>query len=628
MVKTTSGAMDTHLASEVTTLATAALIERTDGFIARFTSASMDVDIDVGDGNGVQTYSASEGTQRTNISNDSELNADNLDILGVFDNAMLDETELRRGLYDFATFLLFVFNHQDTSQGVVKIFRGQFGEVLVTKPGVFRVTCRSLIEVYTKETGEHYSKDCRADLGDIRCRIPLWPDENNPTDRTFPLSEIIPIQAYEVGDFVIIPTAPDPSDCSQIVMNFEGADGATSGAGFDNIGTAGDPDGIVGTAQIDTAQMPAGGDSTSSLLLDGDSDYLSWTDIASFELASNPVTISCHFRLNATGVIQIIASQYQATTTQRGWQLFVTAADVLQFSVFQTGATLDISLVGTTPLTTGVDYHAAAVRKNNGDWVLFLDGAIEDGPTTPTADPFNSSADLRIGARESGGIGDFFDGWIDSFEFLNGFARWEADFSASVPSGNLTVTTSYDWSDYGDRVYECTTEGTSDICIATPDTTITNTHSQGTAIFTANHSWMRTAVVLSVGANARREFTVTELTPNSGEAVGSNQLPSSIGFPDDWFNGGAVIWETGDNAGRGKEIRNFVADDGVTIEQDTELFQDMPFDIQVGDQLRIFPGCDKTYSVCVSKFNNGPTFVGEPFVPGPDILGQYPDAKG
>lgn len=626
MVKTTTAGMDTHLAGEVTSLAFAVVIERTDGQKFRFTTSSEDVDIDIGDGDGVQTYAADEGFSRTNIESDSELNVDNLDVLGVFTNNQLEETELRRGLFDFADFRLFVFNHQDINDGIIKIFRGELGEVIVTPLGFFRVTVRSIVQVYNKETGEHYSKDCRADLGDIRCTVPIYPDEDNRFDRSFPVAEIARNTEYELGDFLIIPEFPANNDCASIQMNFEGVDGATSGAGFENIGEHVDPS-IQGTSQIDTAQAPAGGDSTSSLLLDGNSDYLNWSDNAVLEWGTTKGTLQSHFRLNATGVNQCIASKYQATTNNRQWFLRVTAANVLEFAVYDTGTTVDVTLTGTTVLTTGVDYHVAVVRKSNGDWEMWLDGTSEAGPATPTGDPFDGNADFRIGALESAGLTNFFNGWIDSFEFIPGVARWEMDFTP--PTGNLTnVNPTLIWEDYADRLYEVTTAGISANCIETPDTVVDNTHSQGTMVVTARNSWMRFAEVSAVGSNPRKEFTVTELTPNSGEAVGSSRTPSSLGFPDDWFNGGAVTFETGDNAGIAMEVRDFVADDGVTIEQDIVLFQTVPFDIQVGDKLRIFPGCDKVNSTCINKFNNGPTFVGEPYVPGEDTLGQYPDARG
>ena len=627
MSKTASAGMDAHLLQETTTLAMATVIERTDGTKFRLTTSSENITLDIGDGDGEQTYSAQEGVSRTNIESDAELNVDNLDIVGVFDNVLLKETELRRGLFDFADFKIFVFNHQKTTDGIIKIFRGQLGEVIITKQDFFRVQVRSMVQVYNKQTGEVYSKDCRADLGDIRCRVPLiWDDEviANKTDRTFPVSDLAGSTAYQLGDFVTVPVAPSPDDCAQIVMNYEDVDGATGLPGMSNIGTHIDPT-VIGTAQIDTAQMPAGGDSLSSLLLDGNSDYLRWADDPIFTLSTNKVTISANIRLNALGVDQAIFAKYNATSNDRQFYIRVNTSNFLQWVTYSDGTTVDLNLIGTTALTTGVDYHVAVVRKANGDWVVFLDGAIEMGPTTPGSDMWDSSDFAYIGALESGGaVVNFFNGWIDSFEFLKGFARWETAFTP--PTGNRTVSAAtFIWEDYGDRMYEVTTAGTTDPCAQIPDTVIGNTHSQGTAVLTANHSWMRFAQITAVdGSEPRRKFTVTELTPVSGQAVGTNRLPSALGFPNDWFNGGGCKFESGNNAGRALEVRDFTEGVGSQV---VELISDLPFDTVIGDKLRIFPGCDKTNATCISKFNSGKTFVGEPYVPGEDILGQYPDAR-
>ncbi len=625
MAKTTSAGMDTHLALETTSLAMAAVIERTDGTKFRVTTSSEDITIDIGDGDGEQVYSAEEGVSRTNIESDAELNVDNLDVVGIFTNDMLKETELRRGLFDFAEFKIFVFNWADTGNGIIKIFRGQFGEVIVTKQDFFRVQVRSMVQVYSKETGETYSKDCRADLGDIRCRVPVYWDEEEPankTDRTFPVSHIAPSIAYQLGDFVAIPTAPSPNDCAIIQMNFEGVDGDLSGAGFVNQGTHSDPI-IVGTPEIDTAQTPAGGDSTSSMLFDGSTDHLQFTDTGVLQFGSNEVTIHGHFRVDTIDTIRTIASKFNTNLDQREWALRVTAGNVLEFDVHDDGlVTPDITLTGATTIVIDTDYHVAVVRKSDGDWEMFLDGVNEAGPTTPTGDVFNGTSPLEIGVVLP--TSQHFSGHIDSFEIINGFARWEANFTP--PTGNLSnVNPTLIWEDYGDRMYEVTTAGTSGPCIETPDETITNTHDQGTAVMTANHSWMRFAEVSAVDSgDPRRIFTVTELTPVTGEAVGANRLPSSLGFPDDWFNGGAAYMEVGDNAGRTVEIRDFTEGAGT---QDIELITDLPFDIVVGDKMRIFPGCDKTNPICISKFNSGISFVGEPYVPGEDVLGQYPDAR-
>lgn len=89
---------------------------------------------------------------------------------------------------------------------------------------------------------------------------------------------------------------------------------------------------------------------------------------------------------------------------------------------------------------------------------------------------------------------------------------------------------------------------------------------------------------------------------------------------DDYFNGGAVRWITGDNAGAVMEVRDFVASSDLVT-----LFMAMPYPIQPGDTFEIYPGCDKTRARC-AFFNNVVNFRGEPDIPGRDAVTQYPDA--
>lgn len=81
---------------------------------------------------------------------------------------------------------------------------------------------------------------------------------------------------------------------------------------------------------------------------------------------------------------------------------------------------------------------------------------------------------------------------------------------------------------------------------------------------------------------------------------------------DGWFDGGLVIWQTGDNAGREIEVQKWLADGSV------ELFLPTGYTIQVGDTFTIRPGCNKLRTTCKGKFNNIVNFRGEPFVPGVD----------
>ena len=50
-------------------------------------------------------------------------------------------------------------------------------------------------------------------------------------------------------------------------------------------------------------------------------------------------------------------------------------------------------------------------------------------------------------------------------------------------------------------------------------------------------------------------------------------------------------------------------------------------DIEVGDTLNVYAGCDKTATTCKDTFNNIVNFQGFPFVPGRDSVMERPDAK-
>ncbi len=618
MVKTVPAALQTHKAQDVTAFATAWQIERLDGVIQRFANGSRDVFLDIGDGNGDQFYSAKEGFSRTNIANDSEMNVGNLEVIGIFSGAALDETDLRRGIYDFADVKIMTYNQLGPTDGIIKMLRGQMAQVTVTNKGFFKVELRDLTQLFSKELGELYSKDCRADVGDERCRVPIYPDY------------IPPSIAVVIGDFYRITTvAPDPTPCSTIVMNFEDVDGVTSGApGFTNEGLEADPNALVGNRQIDTAQAPAGGSSTSSLLLDGAGDRVEWTDRPAFAIESNLATIQAHVRMNVDTIEQTIIGQYRTQFNRRSWFIGVSAANFLVLGVGTSTGTLDFLLTGTTAMSAGVDYHVAACKKTNGDWELWLDGGSE-GTATPTSQTGASNVEsLRIGARSQPGVTFHWNGWIDRVHFLIGASLYEAPFTP--PTGNLIIPPAADgddfiWEEFGDRVYEVTVAGTTSPCPIAPNETVGGTHDQGSATFTALHSFMRFAEVTAVGSDPRRFFTVTELTPNSGYTI-ADKTPATLGFEDDFFNFGGVTFDTGANAGKAKEVRVFTADDGATITQDIEMFEPMPFDVAIGDKLKIFPGCDKLHTSCFTKFNNAKNFVGEPFVPGQDTLGTYPDA--
>ena len=172
-MKSISPALAAHLSGEVTTLACLWRIVRRDGVAFFFTDHDRDIVFE-GD-----TYRAATGYSRSAIANEAGLAVDNLDVEGVFDSEQITEADLRAGLFDHAEVTILLVNWADPDQGGVILRRGWFGEVQTAETGIFRTELRGLAQALSQRIGELYSPECRADLGDHRCRVPIDP----PVDR-------------------------------------------------------------------------------------------------------------------------------------------------------------------------------------------------------------------------------------------------------------------------------------------------------------------------------------------------------------------------------------------------------------------------------------------------------------
>jgi hypothetical protein len=172
----------------------------------------------------------------------------------------------------------------------------------------------------------------------------------------------------------------------------------------------------------------------------------------------------------------------------------------------------------------------------------------------------------------------------------------------AVGSYVRVVTTTGDGSEvYQNRIYRCTTAGVTSSMQPTYDATVGNTTTDGTAVFTTVESWTRHAVV--AGVTDRKTFTITVTDARD---------------VDGWFNLGVATFETGNNAGRGLEILSWVQSGAHVV-----TYMSYGYDIQVGDKLRIYPGCDKTMrgaNGCALKFFNRLNFRGMDLVPGTDDI--------
>jgi uncharacterized phage protein (TIGR02218 family) len=366
MSKTITSEFQSHLAQETTSLATCWHLTRTDGTEFFFTDHDTEIVFES------NTYIADSGYQRSAIQNDSSLSTDNVEVTGFLDSDQISDQDLRGGKFDYAEVEIFMVNWSDLTQESIKLRRGRLGEVSFSDQGEFRAELLGLTNALKQTIGNVTQPECRADLGDSKCTVPIAPDIRQDS------------ASYALGTFIKVAT--------------------TAGSG-------------------------------------------------------------------------------QAV--------------------------------------------------------------------------------------------------------------------------------------YENRIYECTTAGTTAGSAPTYDTTVGNTTSDGTAVFTTRQAWTRHGVVDTV--TDRTQFTLTVAFDES-RAV------------DNWFNNGALEFESGDNDGRVIEIR-----DWTQSTRELTLFLPASFTIVPGVLVRLYPGCDKRRATCRSKFEiSGSTyfdignvinFRGEPFIPGQDKLLEYPDAQ-
>ncbi len=194
--------MNTHINSETTSLATCWKVTRKDGEVFGFTDFDRDLTVDS------IIYQAATGYTRSAIHTIANLAVDNLDIESAIDSEILKANDLRAGVWDGATVEIFLVNWSALNQGKVILKRGTVGEI-VLKDTVFHAELRGLSQALSQQIVELYTPDCRADLGDSRCKINLAAltvsgTITNVTDRrTFADTSRAEADAYWNGGLII-----------------------------------------------------------------------------------------------------------------------------------------------------------------------------------------------------------------------------------------------------------------------------------------------------------------------------------------------------------------------------------------------------------------------------------------
>lgn len=164
-MKMISTALQAHLSGELTTLAELVKITRRDGQVIAFTTHDADIVVE-----GV-TYNA-DGSYSDGgaLAQKSELKADDYDVTGMLDSALIEAADLEAGLYDHARVDVYLCNWADPSMGKIQIRRGWLGEI-AQSGGQYKAGLRGMQDLLTRPIGATYTPACRHDFCDGACGI-------------------------------------------------------------------------------------------------------------------------------------------------------------------------------------------------------------------------------------------------------------------------------------------------------------------------------------------------------------------------------------------------------------------------------------------------------------------------
>ena len=210
----------------------------------------------------------------------------------------------------------------------------------------------------------------------------------------------------------------------KLLLPFDGSNGATSTTDNSN---ANNTVSFAGTAQISTAQSKFGG---SSLLLDGNSDYL---EVTNSELDLDGATCTIEFwvyLLGGVGSHICFYSDYSGASS--GISIEKLDSNVVKVNMSGDGA----DITGTTTMSTGQWYHIA-FSGSDGSYKLFLNGTQEGSTATGSITNGHDTKKIGVFWYSGGGYIRYWNGYLDDFRITKGLARYTSNFTPPT-SAHLT----------------------------------------------------------------------------------------------------------------------------------------------------------------------------------------------
>jgi uncharacterized phage protein (TIGR02218 family) len=151
----------------VTTIAFCWRLERRDGVAIGFTTHDRDLEI------AGLVYRAAPGMLPSAITQSDGFDAAALDVAGALTSEAIREEDLAAGRWDGAALFLFACDWE-APDAQLALARGELGDVSL-KGGAFEAELRGPTALLERPVVEQTSPECRAELGDRRCRVDMAP---------------------------------------------------------------------------------------------------------------------------------------------------------------------------------------------------------------------------------------------------------------------------------------------------------------------------------------------------------------------------------------------------------------------------------------------------------------------
>jgi uncharacterized phage protein (TIGR02218 family) len=599
-MKTISIDLTDHLEGELTSLCTCWHLTRRDATEFFFTDLDRDITID-GD-----TYLAASGYSRSAIENDSTLAVDNLDVQGFLDDDSITEEDLRAGLFDYAAVNIFSVNYEDISMGILKQRRGFLGEVSMTNIGIFKAELRGMSQTLSQRVGELYSPQCRADLGDTRCKVPLVPD-------LLQRSTAVTLgQVYRV--------ATDTGATGQAQYENRMYEVTTAGTTAPTEPTY---DTTVGNPTTEPSQKATailrmtGQPSNGQFITIGSKSYTFQTVLTNVDgnvLIGATFGDSYNNLLAATTLGAGSGTTYAALTTAHTTVDFSGAPSTGVLTLTAKTAGSAGNAIATTETLSNATFDNAQTHLAGG-----TDGAVltarEAWMRNAEIVHVDNRSTFGITVVEPRAVDDWFNGGVVIFE-------------SGDNDGHVIEIRNSDVGDKASSVLTITGQPSDGQVFTvagktyTMQNTLTNVdgHIHIGANTTATAINILRGLTLDVTNGGSYAVAMTAHTLVDFLTAGGNNILVRSKLPGSAANGYGTTENLSNASFTGRTLAG-------GSDQEITVFLPLPFAAQVGDLLRLYPGCDKNDSTCRDVFNNILNFRGEPFVPGQDEIIKYPDAK-